>query len=87
MEEFHEVLDYLEWNFDCRILIITGMGKGFCAGLDLKEMPVIRKGKSERYPHHQFLNMHDPIKSNFYAQKWIADLIVKIQEELARTGK
>ncbi|MHA1650852.1 MAG: enoyl-CoA hydratase/isomerase family protein [Candidatus Helarchaeota archaeon] len=79
MEEFHEVLDYLEWNFDCRVLIITGAGKAFCAGLDLKESPILRKGKSERYSHLQFLNMRDPIKTNYYAQKWIANLIIKMR--------
>ncbi|MHA1301726.1 MAG: enoyl-CoA hydratase/isomerase family protein [Candidatus Helarchaeota archaeon] len=80
MEEFNEILDYLEWNFDCRVLIITGMGKAFCAGLDLKEFPLIRKGKSpEKYRHHHFLNMGDAIKTNFYAQKWIANIILKMR--------
>lgn len=80
LEEFNEILDYLEWNFDCRVLIITGMGKAFCAGLDLKEFPYIRKGKSpDKYKHLQFLNMGDVIKTNFYAQKWIANIILKMR--------
>ncbi|MHA1379736.1 MAG: enoyl-CoA hydratase/isomerase family protein [Candidatus Helarchaeota archaeon] len=80
LEEFNEILDYLEWNFDCRVLIITGMGKAFCAGLDLKEFPLIRKAKSpEKYKHHQFLNTGDVIKTNFYAQKWIANVILKMR--------
>ena len=29
LEELNEVLDYLEWNFDCRVLIITGEGRAF----------------------------------------------------------
>ncbi len=81
LEEFNEILDYLEWNFDCRVLIITGMGKGFSAGLDLNEFPHIRKAKSpEKYKHLQFLNMGDVIKTNFYAQKWIANTILKMRK-------
>ena len=34
--ELHEVLDAVERDEDCRVVIITGAGRGFCAGLDLK---------------------------------------------------
>lgn len=35
--ELHETLDALDRNNRCRIAILTGTGRGFCAGLDLKE--------------------------------------------------
>ncbi len=79
MEEFNEILDYLEWNFDCRVLIITGAGRAFCAGLDLREFPALRRGKSDKFQHLQIFNMGDPIKTNYYAQKWIAKAIVKMR--------
>jgi len=79
MEEFHEILNYLEWNFDIRVLIITGAGRAFCAGLDLKDFPALKRGKSEKFKHLQIFNMGDPIKTNFYAQKWIADAIMKMR--------
>jgi trans-feruloyl-CoA hydratase/vanillin synthase len=35
--EMHEVLDALEDNDDCRVLVLTGAGESFSAGMDLKE--------------------------------------------------
>lgn len=39
-----QALEELNLNDDVRVLILTGVGKSFCAGVDLKE----RKGMSER---------------------------------------
>ncbi len=33
--EFHTALDQLDANHQCRVVILTGEGKSFCAGLDL----------------------------------------------------
>jgi len=79
MEELNALLDELEWNFDCRVLIITGAGRGFCAGLDLNDFPEFKRGRSKKYPHLPFLNLHDPIKTNYYAQKWGANIIIKLR--------
>lgn len=35
--EMVDVLTELEYNDDCRVLILTGAGESFCAGQDLKE--------------------------------------------------
>ena len=35
--EMHEVLDYLEEDSRCGVLVLTGAGESFCAGMDLKE--------------------------------------------------
>ena len=33
--ELHEALDTVDGDHSCRVVILTGAGKGFCAGLDL----------------------------------------------------
>ena len=39
LNDFHAVLDELERDLTYRVAVITGAGKGFCAGLDLKAPP------------------------------------------------
>lgn len=34
--ELHEVLDALATDRDCRVVVLTGAGRAFCAGLDLR---------------------------------------------------
>lgn len=36
-KEFHRVLDEIKYDMETRVLIITGTGRSFCAGADLKE--------------------------------------------------
>ena len=36
MREFYAVLDELESDMDTRVVIVTGAGRGFCSGFDLK---------------------------------------------------
>ena len=35
VDEMHAALDAADADHDCRVVILTGAGKGFCAGLDL----------------------------------------------------
>lgn len=36
VDDLHRALDAIQADHDCRVVIITGAGRGFCAGLDLK---------------------------------------------------
>lgn len=37
VEELHAALDALERDNACRVVVLTGAGRGFCSGLDLKD--------------------------------------------------
>ena len=37
VEELHAALETLDRNNACRIVVLTGAGRGFCAGLDLRD--------------------------------------------------
>lgn len=36
-KEFHRVLDEVQYDMETRVVVITGEGRSFCAGADLKE--------------------------------------------------
>ena len=38
VDELHAVLDDLDRDNACRVVVLTGAGRGFCSGLDLKEI-------------------------------------------------
>ncbi len=37
VEELHSTLDAIKADNDCRVVVLTGAGRGFCAGLDLTD--------------------------------------------------
>lgn len=37
VEDLHAALDELDRNNRCRVVVLTGAGRGFCAGLDLRD--------------------------------------------------
>lgn len=81
IEEIHELLSELEWNLDCRVLIITGEGRAFCAGTDLKEISLLdSEGKiPEKYSNLKYLKVDDNTKRKMYGQKRVAELIIRLR--------
>jgi enoyl-CoA hydratase len=52
--ELHDALDEISGDDDCKVVILTGVGRGFCAGLDLKDYgPFPRAGEHRHFPAGQ----------------------------------
>lgn len=67
--ELHNVLDRIEKNPTCRVLIFTGSGKAFCAGGDISELSLVAASLEGtqarlRMSHHlamRLKNMKQPV--------------------------
>src|SRR5215467_10560220 len=50
VEELHAALDALGANNDCRVVVLTGAGRGFCSGLDLTDPNPSQAGGGTEFP-------------------------------------
>jgi enoyl-CoA hydratase len=66
-DELATVLDSLKYDTDCRVLVLTGAGKAFCSGTDLKGTR-LEGDLKERAPQ-----LYD-------SQKRLSDLIVRFRQ-------
>ena len=66
--DLHRAIDDLAADEECRVVVITGAGRGFCAGLDLKEPPSHRPGTDNVSP-----------QSRMHVQQAIASLVPKLR--------
>jgi enoyl-CoA hydratase len=67
VRELHGALSEIAADRDCRVVILTGAGRGFCAGLDLKAFGGFGSEPGER------------VTSGMRAQELIADLIPRMR--------
>jgi enoyl-CoA hydratase len=67
VEELHAALDGIGANNDCRVVVLTGAGRGFCSGLDLTDPNPSRAGGGTEFP-----------RSGMRWQERIANLTAKI---------
>ena len=68
VEQLHEGLSAISRDRDCRVVILTGAGRGFCAGLDL--------GGYGQAPGFEW---HGSVEKSFAVQKHIASLIPRMR--------
>ena len=80
-EELHSILDQLIVNLNCRVIILKGAGRAFCAGTDLQEGLILNSKKiQENYKKYYFLDVTEPIKKKIYYQWRISQIIIKMRK-------
>lgn len=67
VEELHTALDAIAVDNTCRVVVLTGAGRGFCSGLDLSAPNPAEAGGGTEFP-----------RSGMRWQERIADLTAKI---------
>ena len=81
IEEFLDYLDRLENNYDIHVVILTGEGRAFSAGLDLKDMGSLNSNpiymNSDKF---RYLKTKDPIKVTFMLQRRITQIMIKLRK-------
>jgi enoyl-CoA hydratase len=68
IRDLHKAIDDVAADDGCRVVVLTGAGRGFCAGLDLKERPSRRPGMAGTSP-----------QSRMHVQQAIASLVPKLR--------
>ncbi len=67
VEEIHRVLAEIEADNSCRVVVLTGAGRGFCSGLDLKNLGSAPTAAGLRGP-----------AAGMRSQEYIASLVTRI---------
>src|SRR5829696_4991739 len=67
VEDLHAALDGIRVNNDCRVVVLTGAGRGFCSGLDLTDPNPSQAGGGTEFP-----------RSGMRWQELIANLTARI---------
>ncbi|TCP49969.1 enoyl-CoA hydratase [Tamaricihabitans halophyticus] len=70
LRELHAALDHLAEDTSCRVVVLTGSGRGFCAGLDLTAFDLGSRNGAERKESPQW---------RFRRQQYIASLVPKLR--------
>jgi enoyl-CoA hydratase len=69
LARIYEVLEGLGRDATCRVIVVTGAGRGFCAGDDLRDYHAPEWVPTDVGPLH----------SNMYQQKYVAELVPRLR--------
>jgi len=69
LAEIYDCLEQLGRDAHCRVIVVTGAGKGFCAGDDLQDY----------HPPSWVPTDVGPFHSNMYQQKYVAELVPRLR--------
>ena len=81
VEDMNALLDDLMINLDCRVVIMRGLGRAFCAGLDIKEAPLLSGRKvPEAYRKFKHVDVKEQVKRSLYWQNRMAQIVIKMRK-------
>jgi enoyl-CoA hydratase len=69
LAHLYDVFEDLGRDSTCRVIVVTGAGRGFCAGDDLRDY----------HPPEWVPTDVGPLHSNMYQQKYVAELVPRIR--------
>jgi enoyl-CoA hydratase len=69
LTELSSALDELADDHSCRVVVLTGAGRGFCAGIDLRDWPVPPRGKDL-----------GPVPADMALQQFVANVMIRLRE-------
>jgi len=80
-DELFEYINLVEKNYDIRVIILTGEGRAFSSGLDLKEAQILWKRKvPEEYLKYKHARTKDKVKRTIIGQKNLAEVMMKLRK-------